>query len=153
MDSKLILKSSAFKDKEFIPLKHTCDGDDVNPLLEIRNVPQGTKSLSLIIDDPDATRGIPWDHWILWNINPKTQYIDEDTVPAGALQGTTASGYMKYGGPCPPRGSKPHRYMFKLYALDIELDVPEGLISADLQKLMQGHVLAETVLTGLYQRK
>jgi Raf kinase inhibitor-like YbhB/YbcL family protein len=148
----LVLKTSAFKEGGTIPKKHTCDGDDVNPMLEIKNVPEGTKSLALIVDDPDATRGAPWDHWIVWNIPPKTQYILEDSVPAGAVQGTTSFGYKKYGGPCPPKGSKPHRYMFKLYALDTELDLPEGATKAELEKAMEGHILDQTVLVGLYQR-
>lgn len=148
-----ILKSSSFKNRELIPVKHTCDGEDVNPLLEIRNIPAGTKSLALIMDDPDATNGTTWDHWILWNISPKTQYIDEDTIPQGAQLGTTSFGHMKYGGPCPPPGANPHRYMFKLYALDIVLSIPEGVIKSDLEKAMQGHILQQTVLTGLYKRK
>lgn len=148
-----ILKSSVFKQNEIIPSKFTCDGDDVNPMLEIRNAPTGTKSFALIVDDPDATRGTPWDHWILWNINPKTQYISEDNVPAGAVQGMTSFGHPKYGGPCPPKGSRPHRYIFKLYALDTELDLPEGSIKEQLVKATEGHIINQTKLIGLYQRK
>jgi len=151
--SNLILKSSAFKHNEPIPSKYTCDGEDVNPLLEIRNAPDGTKSLVLIMDDPDATRGTTWDHWIVWGIVPNTQYIPEDTVPGVAAQGTTSFGRQKYGGPCPPRGSKPHRYMFKLYALDTELTLAEGATKQEVEKAMEGHVLDQTTLIGLYQRK
>ncbi|MDI6734315.1 MAG: YbhB/YbcL family Raf kinase inhibitor-like protein [Patescibacteria group bacterium] len=149
----LLLKSSAFKQNEIIPQKHTCDGDNVNPLLEIRNVPPETKSSVLIVDDPDATRGGVWDHWLIWNINPKTQYIDEDTVPAGAIQGKNSFNNQKYGGPCPPKGSNPHRYMFKLYALDTELNLPEGSTKTELEKAMVGHVLDQTILIGFYSRK
>jgi Raf kinase inhibitor-like YbhB/YbcL family protein len=151
--NKMILKSSAFKPGEFIPPKFTCDGEDVNPLLEIRDVPADAKSLALIVDDPDATRGTTWVHWLLWNIDPRTQYISEDSVPFGAILGKTDFGYLRYGGPCPPRGSKPHRYMFKLYALDKMLDLPEGSTKADLERAMAGHILAEASLVGLYGRK
>lgn len=149
----LVLKSSAFKNNEFIPSRHTCDDDDdVNPLIEILGIAEGTQSLVLIMDDPDAPSGT-WDHWILWNIDPKTHYIPEDSVPAGAVQGKTSFGKERYGGPCPPRGDKPHRYKFRVYALDTELDLPEGSSKADVEKAMEGHILDEVVLTGLYQRK
>ncbi len=148
----LTLKSSAFKPGDPIPSKYTCDGDDVNPMLEIRNVPVSAKSLALIVDDPDATRGTPWDHWLLWNISPKTQYISEDNVPADAVQGMTSFGHQKYGGPCPPKGSAPHHYNFKLYALDAPLDIPASSTKADVEAAMAGHVIEETRLIGLYFR-
>ncbi len=148
----LVIKSSAFKNNEFIPAKYTCEGENVNPLLEILNVPPETKSLVLIMDDPDAPSGT-WDHWIMWNIDPKTHYIPEDSVPAGAVEGTTSFGRLGYGGPCPPRGDKPHRYMFKVYALDTVLDLKEGAVKAELEKAMAGHILDQTTLIGLYQRK
>lgn len=149
----LVLKSSSFKPGEAIPPKYTCDGDDVNPMLEIRNVPAEAKSLVLIVDDPDATRGTPWDHWVVWNIAPNTQYISEDNVPQGAVVGTTSFGRQKYGGPCPPAGSKPHHYMFKLYALDILLDLPASSVKTDVEKMMEGHILDQTTLIGLYAHK
>ncbi|MBI5732944.1 YbhB/YbcL family Raf kinase inhibitor-like protein [Candidatus Jorgensenbacteria bacterium] len=149
--NNLILKSSAFKQNEIIPRKYTCDGDDVSPLLEIRNVPEGTKSLTIIIDDPDAPGG-NWDHWLLWNINPRTQYISEDTVPGDSVQGVTSFEHRKYSGPCPPRGDRPHRYQFKLYALDVILNLPEGATKPELEKAMAGHILDQTLLVGLYQR-
>ena len=147
------LKSSAFKNNETIPAKYTCDGENVNPLLEIKNPPAETKSFILIMDDPDATRGGTWDHWIMWNIDAKTQYVSEDSAPMGAVQGKTSFGYEKYGGPCPPKGSAPHHYNFKLYALNAKLNLPDGSSKADVERAMQGHVLAETVLIGLYARK
>jgi Raf kinase inhibitor-like YbhB/YbcL family protein len=149
----LILKSSAFKEGETIPAKNTCDGDNVNPLLEIRNIPENAKSLALIVDDPDATGGVVWVHWLVWNIEPKTQYVSEDNIPFGAVQGTTSFNKQKYSGPCPPRGNAPHRYMFKAYALDIVLDLPAGSSKSDLEKAMGGHILDETVLMGRYGRK
>jgi hypothetical protein len=147
------IKSSAFKDGEFIPEKFTCDGENVNPLLEIKNLPGGTKSLTLIMDDPDATSGVTWDHWILFNIDPKSQYIAEDNVPAGALQGKSSWGRASYGGPCPPRGAKPHRYMFKLYALDTLLDLTEGATKQEIEKAIENHIIDQTTLIGLYGRK
>lgn len=148
----LILKSSGFKDGETIPSKYTCDGEDVNPLFEIRNVPAQTKSLALVLDDPDATRGTPWDHWILWNIPASTQYISEDSIPHGAIQGKNSFEHERYGGPCPPHGSKPHRYIFKLYALDTTIDIPAGSTKQDLEVAMNGHIIDQAVLTGMYGR-
>lgn len=148
----LIIKSSGFKDGEYIPVKYTCAGDNVNPFLEIRNVPQGTKSLALIMDDPDATGGRTWDHWILWNIESGTQYISEDTVPHNAVQGKNGWGSNRYGGPCPPEGNKPHRYMFKLYALDTTLNLPEGSSKEELIGAMEGHILEDAVLIGMFGR-
>ncbi len=149
----LTIKSSAFKNNETIPAKYTCDGENVNPLLEILNVPKEAKSLALIMDDPDATGGVTWDHWLVWNIDPQTNYIEEDNLPQGAIEGKTSFGKTGYGGPCPPKGSKPHRYMFKVYALDIRLGLMEGEGKTELTKAMEGHVLAEGLLIGLYSRK
>jgi len=149
----LVLKSAAFKHNGFIPEKYTCDGLNVNPSLQIENIPSGTKSLVLIMDDPDATGGVTWDHWLVWNLNPDLKIIEENQVPTGAIQGTTSFGEIKYGGPCPPRGSKPHRYMFKLYALDSVLNLAAGASKAEIEKAMEGHILDKTVLIGLYSRK
>lgn len=149
----IILKSSAFEHNNAIPSKYTCDGDDINPSLEVSNLPENTKSLVLIMDDPDATGGVTWDHWLVWNINPETLIITENTVPAGATQGTSSFGYQKYGGPCPPPGSNPHRYMFKLYALDTTLDLLAGATKQEIETAMENHILDQTILIGLYQRK
>lgn len=148
----LTLKSSAFREGDIIPRKFTCDGDNVNPLLEIKNVPSGTKSFALVVDDPDATNGKTWDHWVMWNIDPKTQYIMEDNLPSGAVQGLNSWNKNKYGGPCPPQGAKPHRYMFKLYALDALLDLPASSMKAQLGSAMAGHIIGQTTLMGLYGR-
>lgn len=153
METLFTLKSTAFKDGAAIPIKHTCDGDDVNPFLEIKNPPEGTTSFALIVDDPDATRGIPFDHWLLWNILPNTQYISEDSIPQGAVQGMTDFNVTKWGGPCPPPGSVSHRYVFTLYALDQMTPLSAGATKEELIKLMEGHILGKAELTGLYQRK
>lgn len=150
---ELILKSSAFKDGETIPVKHTYDGDGVNPLLEIRNIPATAKSLALIVDDPDATKGGIWTHWLVWDIEPKTQYISEDNVPFGAVQGKNSGGHEKYDGPCPPRGNPAHRYMFKIFALNDVLNLAAGASREDLEKAMEGHILSQAVLMGKYGRK
>lgn len=147
------LKSSAFKHGESIPPRYTCDGENINPLFEIRNVPHEAKNIVLIMDDPDTTSGGVWDHWILWNISPNTQYISEDNIPEGVTQGVNSWGHARYGGPCPPRGSNSHRYMFKLYALDKMLDLREGATKTELEKAMNGHILRGTVLMGMYGRE
>lgn len=149
----MIIKSPAFKNGEVIPKHFTCDGDDVNPLFEIRDIPSGAVSLAFIVDDPDATSGGVWDHWLLWNISPKTQYIAEDSVPPDAVEGTTSFGEKHYGGPCPPHGKSPHRYRFTLYALDTLLSLSEESGRSELLSAMEGHILAETELMGLYGRE
>ncbi|MEK7465295.1 MAG: YbhB/YbcL family Raf kinase inhibitor-like protein [Patescibacteria group bacterium] len=146
------LKSTAFKDGGIIPARHTCDGDDVNPFLEIRDAPPNTKSFALIVDDPDAPGGV-WDHWLVWNIDGKTQYLSEDSIPAGAFQGLSGAGHSKWGGPCPPRGNDPHHYRFTLYALDTILTLAAGAKRAELEDAIAGHILAKTSITGIYERK
>lgn len=146
------LKSSAFKEGDTIPRKHTCDGEDVNPMLEIRNVPDGAVSLALTVDDPDATRGTPWDHWLVWNIPVDTQYIAEDTLPPDAVQGSNTWGKQKWSGPCPPEGVAPHRYVFTAYALDAMLSLPHGATKHQFLAAAKGHVLGKAELTGRYGR-
>ncbi len=148
--STLTLSSPAFKHNEHIPSKFTCDGADVNPQLLIGNVPPGTKSLALIVDDPDAPRGT-WVHWVVWNIAPDSKEIKEGTVPAGAHQGMNDFRQLDYGGPCPPSGT--HRYFFKIYALDSVLSLGANTSKANLERAMEGHILARAELVGLYQRK
>ena len=146
----LKISSPAFGQNGDIPVKYTCDGDDVNPPLVIDNVPQNAKSLALIMDDPDAPMGT-WVHWVVWNIDPKTKEIKESSVPKGAQQGINDFRRHDYGGPCPPSGT--HRYFFKLYALDTSLTLGANAKKADLQKAMKGHVTAESQLVGLYKRE
>ncbi len=146
----LKLSSPAFKDNQMIPQKYTCDGADVNPPLTIGSAPSATKSLVLLVDDPDAPAGV-WVHWVLWNVDPKTTEIREDSVPPGAGQGMNDFRKTDYGGPCPPSGT--HRYFFKLYALDTLLEPGKGATKATVERAMKGHVIAEAVLMGRYQRK
>ncbi len=148
--STLTLSSPAFTPGGSIPAKYTCDGSDINPPLTIGDVPAGTKSLALIVDDPDAPAGT-WVHWVVWNISPATKEIGENSAPAGALQGMTDFRRKAYGGPCPPSGT--HRYFFKLYALDAAPSLDQGASKAALEKAMKGHILAQAELMGLYKRK
>lgn len=143
------LTSTAFEHQQSIPPKYTCDGNDINPPLAWSSVPANAKSLALIVDDPDAPMGT-WVHWTMWNIDPKTTEIAENSVPAGAIQGVTSSNENAYGGPCPPSGV--HRYFFKLYALDTILELPTSSNKAVLEAAMKGRVLASAELMGTYQR-
>lgn len=145
----LKISSPAFKNNEHIPRLYTCGGKDVNPALMIENVPDGAKSLALIVDDPDAPVGT-WVHWVLWNIDPKLKEIKENSVPPNSVQGKNDFTKNKYGGPCPPSGT--HRYFFKLYALDTLLDLSPNSTKYDLEKAMKGHVLSEGQIVGLYKR-
>ena len=146
----MTIESTAFKNEEEIPSKYTCDGEAINPPLTIKNVPENAKSLTLIVDDPDAPSGT-WDHWILWNIPKEVMQIAEGSTPMGAVVGKNSSGENSYGPPCPPSGA--HRYYFRLYALDALLNLSSNSNSDDLRGAMEGHVLAEAELMGRYQRK
>src|SRR5512143_1842292 len=146
----LKLSSSAFKHNYSIPSKYTCDGADVNPPLVIENAPLNTKSLALIVDDPDAPAG-NWVHWVVWNIDPTTNEIKENTVPSGALQGINDFRRHDYGGPCPPSGT--HHYFFKLYALDMVLNLGQKANKAELERAMKGHIITQGELIGLYRRR
>ena len=143
----LKITSTAFSHMNRVPPKYTCDGDDVNPPLSIEGIPEGTKSLVLIVDDPDAPLG-NWDHWIVWGILPETSFIAENSVPG--IEGLNDFGNHSYGGPCPPSGA--HRYFFKAYALDITLDLDTTSRKWEVEEAMEGHVLAKGELIGLYSR-
>lgn len=143
------ITSPVFENNQNIPSKYTCDGDGVNPPLEFKDVPKEAVSLALIVDDPDAPAGT-WVHWTLWNIDPTTTTIIENSVPPKAISGQTSSGQNIYGGPCPPSGT--HRYFFKLYALDSKLSLSSFSLKEDLEKSMQGHVIKQAELVGLYSR-
>jgi Raf kinase inhibitor-like YbhB/YbcL family protein len=143
----LNVKSPVFENNKPIPSKYSCDGDEVNPPLTIEGIPPATKTLALVVDDPDAPRGT-FDHWIVWNIPPEGK-IAENSVPG--TQGLNSGGQQGYIGMCPPLGT--HRYFFKVYALDAKLDLkPNATHKKDLEKAMQGHILAKGEIIGLYRR-
>lgn len=146
----LTITSPAFTGGGAIPAKYTCDGADVSPPLTIGAVPAGAKSLALILDDPDAPMGT-WVHWVAWNIPATTREIQENGLPAGAGQGKNDWKRNSYGGPCPPSGT--HRYFFRLYALDTTLNIGSSTSKHDLEKAMQGHILAKGELMGTYKRR
>ena len=150
MDVSFEITSPVFEHHGSIPAKYTCDGSDINPPLRIQGAPAGAKSLAIIVDDPDAPRGM-WVHWIAWNIDPNTAEIREDSVPKGAVQGVNDFRRHTYGGPCPPSGT--HRYFFKVYALDVPLNLGVNSEKEDLVNAMKGHILAEALIIGTYQRK
>ena len=150
------LTSTAFAEGSSIPVRFTCDGENVSPPLKWTGTPPGAKSLALIVDDPDAPMGV-WVHWVVYDLAPastelpeavaKTQYL-----PGGAKQGWNDFKHLGYGGPCPPPG-KPHRYFFKLFALDRVIDLKPGVTKKDFEAAMEGHKLAEGQLMGIYKRK
>ncbi len=143
-----MIASPAFQEGGSIPKRCSCDGANVNPPLRLGQIPNGAKSLVLIVDDPDAPGGL-FMHWLVWNIDPKTTEIAEGKAPKG-VQGQNGFGNSGYGGPCPPSGT--HRYFFKIFALDRKLDLPAGSKRAGLDAAMSGHVLAQGELMGRYTR-
>ncbi|MEF8813204.1 MAG: YbhB/YbcL family Raf kinase inhibitor-like protein [Halovenus sp.] len=146
----LTLTSPAFGDGERIPDKYGLEAENVNPPLQIEDVPDGADSLALVVDDPDAVEpaGMVWDHWIVWNVPPETTAIPEDWDPENAAEGTNDYGTVGYGGPNPP--DREHRYRFKLFALDTTLELPAETDVEALGSAMDGHVLAQTQLDGTY---
>jgi Raf kinase inhibitor-like YbhB/YbcL family protein len=149
------LTSTAVTPGQPIPTKYTGDGPDHSPPLAWSDVPAGVQSFALIADDPDAPRGT-WVHWVLYNLPADADSLAQAVPPTktlanGACQGTNDFGRLGYGGPAPPRG-KPHRYFFKLYALDALLQLAPGATKAQLEAAMRGHIVAQAELMGTYQR-
>jgi Raf kinase inhibitor-like YbhB/YbcL family protein len=154
-DMAFVISSGSFPNNGDIPRKFTCDGDDISPQLSWSHIPPGTRSLALIADDPDAPVGT-WTHWVLFDVPPSTTALAEGLskageLPDGSRQGNSDSGKTGYGGPCPPPG-KPHRYFFKLYALDRKTGLKPGAARPELEKAMQGHTLGEAQWMGKYRR-
>lgn len=142
----LSISSDAFKDRGYIPAKYSCDGENINPPLSIGNIPKETKSLALIVDDPDAPIRT-WVHWIVWNI-PPAKKIKENEIAGD--EGVNDFGNNSYGGPCPPSGT--HNYIFKVYALDELLDLNPSATKIELEKAMAPHIIGFGKLVGLYKR-
>jgi Raf kinase inhibitor-like YbhB/YbcL family protein len=146
----MAIKSSAFKDMGNIPAKYTDDGNGSNPPLIFENVPVNAKTLAIIMEDPDAPAGT-FDHWLVFNIPGATKEIKEGGVPSGAMTGKNSTGQSNYCPPGPPPG-KPHRYIFKLYALDGSLFLMEGDDKFRMMSAMEGRIIAQATLTGIYKR-
>ncbi len=149
------LRSSAFEEGGAIPERFTCTGDDISPPLSWSEVPKETKSLVLIVDDPDAP-GDTWVHWVMYGLSPNANKLDEQVPPeeeaGGARQGLNDFGNIGYGGPCPPPGPA-HRYFFKLYAVDTDMQLPAGATKAEVLRSIEGHILEEAELVGRFGRR
>ena len=149
------LTSTAFVHEEPIPVKYTCDGEDISPSLAWTDPPEGTQSFALIMDDPDAPMGT-WVHWVLYNLPAETRALSEAIpadaeLPDGSRHGKNSWPRLDYGGPCPPGGT--HRYFFKLYALDTVLDLDAGATKEEVLQAMEEHILAQVELMGTYARQ
>jgi Raf kinase inhibitor-like YbhB/YbcL family protein len=152
-DTSFKLTSPAFANESSIPIEFTCGGENINPPLNIENVPEGTLSLALIMEDPDAA-SLPWVgfvflHWVVWNIDPKTTAIEKNSTPLGAVVGVNHFHENNYGGPCPP-AFRDHRYFFTLYTLTIELNLKSDCSKGHLLDAMEGHIIDQVLLIGIY---
>lgn len=150
------LHSDAFKHTANIPAQYTCEGQDVSPALSWHDEPEATQTYALIAEDPDAPTGV-WTHWVVYNIPADIHELPHgvphiETVAEGILQGRNDFGRIGYGGPCPPKGDRPHRYYFRLFALDGALALEPGAGKKDVEDAMQGKILAQANLEGLYSR-
>jgi Raf kinase inhibitor-like YbhB/YbcL family protein len=147
--SEFALESTAFQHAQAIPSRHTCEGEDLSPPLRWMNVPEETRSLALVVDDPDAPGGA-FTHWIGWELDPAADGLGEGE--AAPSEGRNDFGTSGYRGPCPPPGHGPHRYHFSLYALDTELELTSGAAKDELVQAIEGHVLITAELVGTYER-
>ncbi len=154
----LTLMSPAFEEGGIIPRDYTCDGPNTHPALTIGGVPEHAQSLVLVMDDPDIPQFVKermgidvFDHWVLFNIPPKTTDIAAGVVPQGAREGVHSGGRVGYTGPCPP--DREHRYFWKLFALDTVLELNEGATKADVERVMDGHIIASTTMLSRYERR
>jgi Raf kinase inhibitor-like YbhB/YbcL family protein len=143
------LTSASFKPGTTIPRRHTCEGEDLSPPLAWSEPPAGTRSLALIVDDPDAPVGT-FTHWLAWGIDPGARALAESE--GAPVEGRNDFGVVGYRGPCPPPGHGRHRYVFRLHALEAELDLRPGAGAAELERALAGRVLATAELVGLYER-
>jgi Raf kinase inhibitor-like YbhB/YbcL family protein len=144
------LLSPDFKEGDFIPKKYSCDGDNLSPDFEVHGIPEGTTCLALIMEDPDA-RKRTFVHWVMWNMSFKTEEFSSKELPGSAIEGLNSAEKSGYIGPCPPSGT--HRYFFKLFALDTSMSLAPESTSQDLETAMQGHIVAQTELVGMYTKQ
>jgi Raf kinase inhibitor-like YbhB/YbcL family protein len=143
------LESGVFENAQAIPSRHSCEGEDVSPPLRWTNVPEGTRSLALVVDDPDAPGGV-FTHWIAWGLDPAAEGLGEgESAPR---EGQNDFGTTGYRGPCPPSGHGRHRYVFRLYALDSDPELAAGAAKTELEQAIEGHVLTTAELVGTYER-
>jgi Raf kinase inhibitor-like YbhB/YbcL family protein len=147
--AEFALESSAFDHAQAIPSRYTCDGDDLSPPLRWANVPGESRSLALLVDDPDAPSGV-FTHWVAWGLDPGAAGLGEGESAPG--EGRNDFGAVGYRGPCPPPGHGRHRYVFRLYALDADLELEPGAGKAELEQAIAGHVLTTAELVGVYER-
>ncbi len=150
MENTNLKLKSCFENGESIPMKYSCDGKGINPPLEIDNVPEDTKSLVLIMDDPDVPGGGVFDHWVVFNIPPNTKNVEEGEEPRGVL-GKNSSGKLGYFPACPP--DKEHRYIFRLYALNTSLELEAGSTKEEVETAMEGSIIEGVKLLGRYDRQ
>jgi Raf kinase inhibitor-like YbhB/YbcL family protein len=155
VETLFALGSEAFAPQAMIPPRYTCDGLGISPPLQWEHAPSGTASLALIVDDPDAPAGT-WVHWVIYDLPPEPHELTESSsadaeLPSGARHGKNSWGRLGYGGPCPPSGT--HRYVFKLYALDTVLGLAAGATKEQLLQAMEGHILGQAELVGVYKRQ
>ncbi len=152
-DMGFSIKSADFKDGQRVPRRFTCEGEDISPELSWEGAPEGTESLALIVEDPDAPMGT-FIHWVIYNLPPDLKGLRRGASGSGAIkEGVSSFGRIGYNGPCPPPGHGDHRYYFRLRALDVkELDVTKNANKGDVEEAMNGHILAETSLMGIYSR-
>ncbi|MBI2621095.1 MAG: YbhB/YbcL family Raf kinase inhibitor-like protein [Candidatus Levybacteria bacterium] len=143
------IKSPVFSENQIIPTIYTCDGDNINPHLDILETPANAQSLALIMDDPDAPNGT-FTHWMMWNISPQIKEIPEGGVPEGAIQGLNSGGRVGYFPPCPPTGM--HHYYFKIYALNRKLNITPNISREELEREIDGSIIDKAQLVGTYQR-
>jgi Raf kinase inhibitor-like YbhB/YbcL family protein len=147
--AELGLQSSAFVHGEPIPRRHSCEGEDLSPPLAWSGAPEGTHSLALVVEDPDAPVGT-FTHWLGWGLDPGSERLGEGE--AAPVEGRNDFGTSGYRGPCPPPGHGHHRYSFRLYALDSDLGLPAGADLRELERALEGHILAVVELVGIYER-
>ncbi len=145
----MIVTSAKFNNSSPIPSIYSCDGKSINPPITIEKIPTNTKSLILIMDDPDAPTGT-FTHWLLWNIPPNISELKENSIPEKSVVGSNSAGKIGYIGPCPPSGK--HRYFFRIYVLDILLNLPQGSSRDQLERAMENHVVSKGELMGTYSR-
>ncbi len=148
INDTLQLTSPAFEDNQTIPEQYTCRGENINPPLNINNVPPDAKSLALILHDPDAVGG-DFTHWVLWNVPPSAHAIAVNSVSEGAVQGVNGAGENKYTGPCPPTGTGTHHYLFEVYALDKSFNLDPATDKSKLAQAIKNHILIQHTLSGL----